>query len=79
VVVAVIAGIGAGTATVLLGHHGSQAAGGGSGAARQQPAPQSSSPQGSSPSASTEQAQLAQVTPQIRQSVSARSTVVRAT
>jgi len=79
VVVAVIVGIGAGTATVLLGHHGSQAAGAGSGAAQHQPAPQSSSPQDSLPSASTEQAQLAQVTPQIRQSVSARSIVVRAT
>jgi hypothetical protein len=78
VVVAVIAGIGAGTATVLLGHHGSQTAGGGSGAAQQQPAPQTSSPQGSSPSPTTEQAQLAQVTPQIRQSVSARSSVVMA-
>ena len=50
----------------------------------QQPAPQSSSPQSSSPQSgspgtSTEQTQVAQVTPQIRQSVSARSTVVTAT
>jgi eukaryotic-like serine/threonine-protein kinase len=89
VVVAVIVGIGAGTATVLLGHHGSQAAAGGSGAAQQQPAAQSSSQQGSSPPSSsppgsspgtgTEQAQLARVTTQIRRSVSARSTVVTAT
>jgi hypothetical protein len=82
VVVAVIAGIGAGTATVLLGHHGRQAAGGG--AAQQQPAPQSvsqqsSSQQSSSPGTGTERAQLARVTPQIRRSVSARSTVVTAT
>jgi hypothetical protein len=89
VVVAVIVGIGAGTATVLLGHHGSQAAAGSSGAAQQQPAAQSSSQQSSSPPSSsppssspgtgTEQAQLARVTPQIRRSVSARSTVVTAT
>ena len=83
-VVAVIAGIGAGTATVLRSHHVSQAAGAGSGAAQQQPAPRGSSPQGgsrpsSSPGTSTERAQLAQVTPQIRRSVSARSTVVTAT
>jgi hypothetical protein len=73
VVVAVLAGIGAGSAIVLLRHN-----------ALPQPAPQSSSPrgsspQGSSPGTSTEQSQLAQVTPQIQQSVSARSTVVRAT
>jgi hypothetical protein len=84
VVVAVIVGIGAGTATVLLGHHGSQAADGSSGAAHEQPAAQSSlqpsrSPQSSSPGPGTEQAQLARVTPQIRRSVSARSTVVTAT
>jgi hypothetical protein len=90
VVVAVIVGIGAGTATVLLGHHGSQAAAGGSsGAAQQQSATQSSSQQSSSPPSSsrpssspgtgTERAQLARVTPQIRRSVSARSTVVTAT
>jgi hypothetical protein len=84
VVVAVIVGIGAGTATVLVGHHGSQAADGSSGAAQQQPAAQSSSqpsssPQSSSPDTGTEQAQLARVTPQIRRSVSARSTVVTAT
>ena len=78
-VVAVIAGIGAGTATVLLGHQGSQAGGAGSGAAQQQPAPQSSSRPSSSPGTGTERAQLAQVTPQIRRSVSARSTVVTAT
>ena len=88
-VVAVIVGIGAGTATVLLGHHGSQAAGGSSADAQQQPAaqsssppsssPQSSSPQSSSPGTGTERAQLARVTPQIRRSVSARSTVVTAT
>jgi hypothetical protein len=87
VVVAAIVGIGAGTATVLLGHHGSQAAAGGSGAAQQQPAAQSSSQQVSSPPSSppassspgTERAQLARVTTQIRRSVSARSTVVTAT
>jgi hypothetical protein len=84
VVVAAIVGIGAGTATVLLGHHGSQAADDSSGAAQQQPAAQtspqqSSSPQSSSPGTGTEQAQLARVTPQIRRSVSARSTVVMAT
>jgi hypothetical protein len=84
VVVAVIVGIGAGTATVLLGHHGSQAAAGSSGAGQQQPAAQSSSqpsssPPSSSPGTGTEQAQLARVTPQIRRSVSARSTVVTAT
>jgi hypothetical protein len=89
VVVAVIVGIGAGTATVLLGHHGSQAAAGSSDAAQQQPAaqssaqpsssPPSSSPPSSSPGTGTEQAQLARVTPQIRRSVSARSTVVTAT
>jgi hypothetical protein len=84
VVVAVIVGIGAGTATVLLGHHGSQAADGSSGAPHEQPAAQSSSqpsssPQSSSPGPGTEQAQLARVTPQIRRSVSARSTVVTAT
>jgi len=84
VVVAVIVGIGAGTATVLLGHHGSQAAGGSSADAQQQPAaqsssPPSSSPQSSSPGTGTERAQLARVTPQIRRSVSARSTVVTAT
>ena len=83
-VVAVIVGIGAGTATVLLGHHGSQAADGSSGAAHEQPAAQSSSqpsssPRSSSPGPGTEQAQLARVTPQIRRSVSARSTVVTAT
>jgi hypothetical protein len=87
VVVAVIVGIGAGTATVLLGHHGSQAAAGG-GAAQQQAAQSSSqlsssrpssSPPSSSPGTGTEQAQLARVTPQIRRSVSARSTVVTAT
>ena len=83
-VVAVIVGIGAGTATVLLGHHGSQAADGSSGAAHEQPAAQSSSqpsssPPSSSPGPGTEQAQLARVTPQIRRSVSARSTVVTAT
>ena len=77
--VAVVAGIGAGVASVLSGHHGSQAAVGGSGAAQQQAAPQSASPQSSSPGTSTERAQLAQVTPQIRQSASARSTVVTAT
>jgi hypothetical protein len=76
--VAVLAGIGAGTAVVLFRHHGSQAAAGGSGsgAAVQQLASQSSSPQSGSPGTSTEQAEVAQVTPQIRQSVSARSTVV---
>ena len=79
--VAVLAGIGAGTAIVLFRHHGGQAAAGGSGsgAAVQQPASQSSSPQSGSPGTSTEQAQVAQVTPQIRRSVSARLTVVTAT
>jgi hypothetical protein len=83
-VVAVIAGIGAGTATVLLGHHGSQAADGSTGAAQQPPAPrgssphQSSSPQSGSPGTGTERAQLARVATQIRRSVSARSTVVTA-
>jgi hypothetical protein len=88
-VVAVIVGIGAGTATVLLGHPGSQAADSSSADVQQQPAaqsssqpsssPESSSPQSSSPGTGTEQAQLARVTPQIRRSVSARSTVVTAT
>lgn len=76
-----LAGIGAGTAIVLFRHHGGQAAAGGSGsgAAVQQPASPSTSPQSGSPGTSTEQAQVAQVTPQVRQSVSARSTVVAAT
>jgi hypothetical protein len=83
-VVAVIAGIGAGTATVLLGHHGSQTADGSTDAAQQLPAPQVSSPQVSSPQSGspgtgTERAQLARVATQIRRSVSARSTVVTAT
>ena len=83
-IVAVIAGIGAGVATVLLGHQAGQLGGAGSGAAQQQPAPQSTSQQGSSrpsssPGTGTERAQLAQVTPQIRRSASARSTVVTAT
>jgi hypothetical protein len=81
VAVAVIAGIGAGTAIVVFRHHGGQAAadGSNSGAAVQQPALPRSSPQSGSPGTGTEQTQVAQVTPQIRQSVSARSTVVMAT
>jgi eukaryotic-like serine/threonine-protein kinase len=81
VAVAALAGIGVGTAMVLSGHHGGQAAAAGSGsaAAVQQPATPSGSPQTSSPGTGTEQAQVAQVTPQIRRSVSARSTVVTAT
>ena len=77
--VAVLAGVGAGTAIVVFRHHGGQAAAGGSGAAVQQPASPGGSPQNGSPGTSTEQTQVAQVTPQIRQSVSARATVVRAT
>src|SRR5205823_3364858 len=79
VAVAVLAGIGAGTAIVVFRHHGGQAAAGGSGAAVQQPASPRGSPESGSPGTGTEQAQVAQVTPQIRQSVSARATVVRAT
>ena len=78
VAVAALAGIGAGTAIVVFRHHGGQAAGG-SAAAAQQPASPSSSPQSGSPGTGTEQAQVAQVTPQIQRSVSARATVVRAT
>jgi hypothetical protein len=79
--VTVLAGIGAGTAIVVFLHHGGQAAAGGSGsgAAVQQPASPGSSPQSGSPGTGTEQSQVAQVTPQIRRSVSARATVVRAT
>ena len=79
--VAVLAGIGAGTAIVAFRHHGGQAAAGGSGsgAAVQQPASPGSSPQNAQPGTGTQQTQVAQVTPQIRQSVSARATVVRAT
>ena len=78
---AVLAGIGAGTAIVVFRHHGGQVAAGGSGSAAtvQQPAPPGSPPQSGSPGTSTEQSQVAQVTPQVRQSVSARGTVVRAT
>ena len=80
--VAALAGIGAGAATVL-GDRGSQAAASGSDVAQQQPASQGSPaqsgpPPGSSPGTGTEQAQLAQVTPQIRRSASARAAVVRA-
>jgi hypothetical protein len=79
--VAVLAGIGAGTAIVVFRHHGGQAAAGGSAsaAAVQQPAPPGSSPQSGPPGTGTEQSQVAQVTPQIRRSVSARATVVTAT
>jgi hypothetical protein len=77
--VAALAGIGAGTAIVVFRHHGGQAAAGGSAAAAQQPAAPSGSPQSGSPGTGTEQAQVAQVSPQIRRSVSARATVVRAT
>jgi hypothetical protein len=77
--VTVLAGIGAGTAIVVFRHHGGQAAAGGSGAAVQQPASPGSSARSGSPGTSTEQSQVAQVTPQIRRSVSARATVVRAT
>jgi hypothetical protein len=74
-----LAVVGAGTAIVLSGRHGGQAAvgGSGSGAALQLASPSTSPPSGS-PGTGTEQTQVAQVTPQIRQSVSARSTVVTA-
>jgi hypothetical protein len=79
VAVAVLAGIGAGAAIVVFRHHGAQAAAAGSGAAVQQPASTGSSPRSGAPGTSTEQTQVAQVAPQIRRSVSARATVVRAT
>ena len=79
--VTALAGIGVGTAIVVFGHHGGQAAAGGSGsgAAVQQPASPGTPPQSAPSGTSTEQTQVAQVTPQIRQSVSARAAVVTAT